>query len=118
MIRTIEGLTEKESRELWFIIAIKSFKTSDEEIRRKHVEGVISEVRGREDYEFIMSLSTGGRERKMIENPEFKKAMNEMLGEDVAKLLKCQECGSELIHCPHCQEVLCPNECEGKKEDG
>jgi len=64
MIRTIEGLTEKESRELWFIIAIKSFQTSDEDIRRRHVEVIISEVRGREDYDFIMSLSPEAEEKE------------------------------------------------------
>ena len=50
-------------------------------------------------------------------NPKFEKAINEMLGEDIVKLLKCQECGSELIHCPHCQEVLCPNGCKEEKEE-
>ncbi len=46
----------------------------------------------------------------MSGNPEFDKAVKDMLG-DASDLLYCKKCGKELIECPKCHEMICPKGC-------
>jgi len=45
-----------ERKQLWFIIALKCFKTCDPEISRKHAETVVDNIKTREEYEYVKEL--------------------------------------------------------------
>ncbi len=52
-----------------------------------------------------------------MEKSEFDKELDKRYGEGFSKIWnkfwnKCPECGAETIHCPHCQQVLCPKGCD------
>lgn len=44
-------------------------------------------------------------EKKMTK--EFDKELENLLGKEATKELKCKDCGSDLVLCPKCGEAIC-----------
>jgi len=45
-----------DRKKLWFIIALKCFKTCDKELSRRHAEMVVNNIKSEEEYKFVKEI--------------------------------------------------------------